>query len=124
MKTFYFYKRYGKRVNKKLHATYTANTEHECWRQLMTDEGIEKIQFTKSKFLACENPRNEESLSETISVNLKAFTEMRLGTYEATKTSYGYSIVLKSGKKMKFDKTGLQMNPNNPKFANRIELAY
>lgn len=59
MKTCYFYKRYGRKVNNKIHAIYSGYTEHECWRKLMEDEGIEKLHYAKSKFKAYSSPTSE-----------------------------------------------------------------
>ena len=121
MKTLNFYKKYNGKASDKIHRTITGSTEHECWKKLMKYEGIRNLAYCKTKFAT--KPGTTKSVGTTLTVNLKAFTEMYLGTYIATKTKNGYEIVLKNGKKMAFDKTGLQVDAKNPRYANRIELA-
>lgn len=56
-------------------------------------------------------------------VIVKAFTGMVIGVFKVTKRN-SKSIIIKTAKgELKFDaQTGLQINANNPKFANRIEV--
>lgn len=70
-----------------------------------------------------EEPKTEEQLAaetDTVKVELRAFTGMVLGTYEAQKTSKGFKVVVKSGKTLNFNKDGEQLGIKNYKFANRI----
>lgn len=127
MKTLYFYKKYKGKENKTLYKQITGLTEHECWKKLMAEEGIRNLTFAKTKFVSYNNPKTSSKQPENakILVNLKAFTEMYLGTYEAEALPDGYSITLKSGKEMRFDSTGLQKDlpVEKQRFANRIEWA-
>lgn len=56
-------------------------------------------------------------------VNVRAFTGMLIGTFKVEKETKT-TITVKTAKgKMKFDReTGIQINSNNKKFANRIEV--
>ena len=56
-------------------------------------------------------------------VVVKAFTGMIIGVFKVTKKN-SKSITIKTAKgELKFDaQTGLQINANNPKFANRVAL--
>ncbi len=59
----------------------------------------------------------------TITVILKAFTGMNIGTYTAQITKDGYKITTKNGKEMEFKADGTQkVDCKNPKFNNRIEV--
>lgn len=56
-------------------------------------------------------------------VEVRAFTGMLIGTFEVVKETSKTITVKTSKGNMKFDKnTGIQINANNPKFANRIRL--
>lgn len=56
-------------------------------------------------------------------VKVRAFTGMLIGTFKVEKETKT-TITVKTAKgKMKFDReTGIQVNSNNKKFANRIEV--
>lgn len=64
----------------------------------------------------------EEKAAKT--VVMKAFTGMWIGEFEVIKeTNKTITVATKKGE-LKFDKaTGIQLDANNPKFANHIELA-
>lgn len=67
----------------------------------------------------------EEVVEEKVeTVVMKAFTGMLIGEFKVVaETSEVIVIETKKGE-LSFDKkTGIQLNPNNPKFANRIERA-
>lgn len=88
-------------------------------------EDLEKVPEKKagrSNFVDGErvNLRNDEG--ERL-VNVRAFTGMLIGTFRVEKET-STTITVKAAKgKLKFDKeTGLQINANSPKFANRIEI--
>lgn len=69
-----------------------------------------------------EKAEVEEKATKT--VVMKAFTGMWIGEFEVIKeTKKTITVVTKKGE-LKFDKaTGIQLDANNPKFANHIELA-
>lgn len=64
----------------------------------------------------------ETTTSEIATVELKAFTGMSLGEYQAVKSSKGFTLTTKKGACLEFDLNGVQTNANNVKFANRIEM--
>lgn len=56
-------------------------------------------------------------------VNVRAFTGMLIGTFKVEKETKTIITVKTAKGKMKFDReTGIQINSNNKKFANRIEV--
>lgn len=56
-------------------------------------------------------------------VNVRAFTGMLIGTFKVEKETKTIIIVKTAKGKLKFDKeTGIQIDSNNKKFANRIEV--
>ena len=64
----------------------------------------------------------EEKAAKT--VVMKAFTGMWIGEFEIIKETKKTITVLTKKGELKFDRTtGIQLNANNPKFANHIELA-
>lgn len=69
-----------------------------------------------------EKAEVEEKAAKT--VVMKAFTGMWIGEFEIIKeTKKTITVATKKGE-LKFDKvTGIQLDANNPKFANHIELA-
>lgn len=69
-----------------------------------------------------EKAEVEEKATKT--VVMKAFTGMWIGEFEIIKeTKKTITVATKKGE-LKFDKaTGIQLDANNPKFANHIELA-
>lgn len=69
-----------------------------------------------------EKAEVEEKTAKT--VVMKAFTGMWIGEFEVIKeTKKTITVTTKKGE-LKFDKaTGIQLDANNPKFANHIELA-
>lgn len=69
-----------------------------------------------------EKAEVEEKATKT--VVMKAFTGMWIGEFEVIKeTKKTITVATKKGE-LKFDKTtGIQLDANNPKFANHIELA-
>lgn len=66
----------------------------------------------------------EEKIEKVETVVMKAFTGMLIGEFKVVaETSEVITVETKKGE-LSFDKkTGIQLNPNNPKFANRIERA-
>lgn len=60
--------------------------------------------------------------SKEFKVALRAFTGMVIDIYTAEKTSKGYTVTLKSGKTMEFNKKGQQVTKKNNRFANYIEI--
>lgn len=67
----------------------------------------------------------EEAVEEKVeTVVMKAFTGMLIGEFKVVaETAEAITVETKKGE-LSFDKkTGIQLNPNNPKFANRIERA-
>lgn len=67
----------------------------------------------------------EEVVEEKVeTVVMKAFTGMLIGEFKVVaETAEAITVETKKGE-LSFDKkTGIQLNPNNPKFANRIERA-
>ena len=72
--------------------------------------------------LVGEKAEVEEKATKT--VVMKAFTGMWIGEFEIIKeTKKTITVATKKGE-LKFDKaTGIQLDANNPKFANHIELA-
>ena len=65
----------------------------------------------------------EEVVEEKVeTVVMKAFTGMLIGEFKVVaETSEAITVETKKGE-LSFDKkTGIQLNPNNTKFANRIE---
>ena len=67
----------------------------------------------------------EEVVEEKVeTVVMRAFTGMLIGEFKVVaETSEAITVETKKGE-LSFDKkTGIQLNPNNPKFANRIERA-
>lgn len=80
---------------------------------------IEMIKATE------ETKEVEEVVEEKVeTVVMKAFTGMLIGEFKVVaETSEAITVETKKGE-LSFDKkTGIQLNPNNPKFANRIERA-
>ena len=69
-----------------------------------------------------EKAEVEEKATKT--VVMKAFTGMWIGEFEIIKKTKKTITVLTKKGELKFDRTtGIQLNANNPKFANHIELA-
>ena len=66
----------------------------------------------------------EEKVEKVETVVMKAFTGMLIGEFKVVaETAKAITVETKKGE-LSFDKkTGIQLNPNNPKFANRIERA-
>ena len=66
----------------------------------------------------------EEKVEKVETVVMKAFTGMLIGEFKVVaETAEAITVETKKGE-LSFDKkTGIQLNPNNPKFANRIERA-
>lgn len=80
---------------------------------------IEMIKATE------ETKEVEEKVEEKVeTVVMKAFTGMLIGEFKVVaETAKAITVETKKGE-LSFDKkTGIQLNPNNPKFANRIERA-
>jgi len=74
-----------------------------------------------------EEPQDETKTEEqptpetnTVKVELRAFTGMVLGVYEAQKTKKGYKVVTKAGKTLNFNKDGEQIGIKSYSFANKI----
>lgn len=67
----------------------------------------------------------EEVVEEKVeTVVMKAFTGMLIGEFKVVAEDAEVIIIETKKGELSFDKkTGIQMNPNNPKFANRIERA-
>lgn len=69
-----------------------------------------------------EKAEVEEKATKT--VVMKAFTGMWIGEFEIIKKTKKTITVLTKKGELKFDRTtGIQLDANNPKFANHIELA-
>lgn len=83
------------------------------------EDGV--IQFSNGYELRVAKPRKPKGKT----VEVFAFTGMRLGDLEVTKeTKSLIEVVRGDGKTLVFDKnTGLQKNCKNARFANRIKLA-
>lgn len=64
-----------------------------------------------------------KTVTNQLVVELRAFTGMLIGTFKVEKETKT-TITVKTAKgKLKFDKeTGIQLDSNNQKFANRIEV--
>lgn len=60
--------------------------------------------------------------SSELKVALKAFTGMVIDIYTAEKTAKGFTVELKSGNKLEFDKNGKQVTKKNNRYANYIEI--
>ena len=116
-----------KNVNIKEEKEMTKMTLKEM-REIAKAEGFKGYnQMTKSQLQqlfddTAQIKAEEEAESNTVEV--RAFTGMVIGLFKVvkeTKTKLG--IVTAKGDKLIFDKkTGLQINANNPRFANRIAL--
>ena len=67
----------------------------------------------------------EEVVEEKVeTVILKAFTGMLIGEFKVVAEDAEVIVIETKKGELSFDKkTGIQLNPNNPKFANRIERA-
>lgn len=87
----------------------------------MSKEDLQKA-IEANKNTAEEKTEVEEKTAKT--VVMKAFTGMWIGEFEIIKeTKKTITVATKKGE-LKFDKTtGIQLDANNPKFANHIELA-
>ncbi len=85
----------------------------------------ELTQVKKKKHTAGErkNIKGDPDQVGQDEVVMKAFTGMTIGVFEITKKT-SKTITVKTAKgELRFDaKTGIQLDPNNPKFANRIVL--
>lgn len=69
-----------------------------------------------------QQPTEGPKDSKEFKVALRAFTGMVIDIYTAEKTSKGYTVTLKSGKTMEFNKKGQQVTKKNNRFANYIEI--
>lgn len=87
----------------------------------MSKEDLQKA-IEVNKDTVEEKTEVEEKTTKT--VVMKAFTGMWIGEFEIIKeTKKTITVATKKGE-LKFDKaTGIQLDANNPKFANHIELA-
>lgn len=87
----------------------------------MSKEDLQKA-IEANKNTVEEKTEVEEKTAKT--VVMKAFTGMLIGEFEIIKeTKKTITVATKKGE-LKFDKTtGIQLDANNPKFANHIELA-
>lgn len=67
----------------------------------------------------------EEVVEEKVeTVVMKAFTGMLIGEFKVVAEDAEVIVIETKNGELSFDKkTGIQLNPNNPKFANRIERA-
>ena len=65
----------------------------------------------------------EEVVEEKVeTVVMKAFTGMLIGEFKVVAEDAEVIVIETKKGELSFDKkTGIQLNPNNPKFANRIE---
>ena len=116
-----------KNVNAKEEKEMTKMTLKEM-REIAKAEGFKGYnKMTKSQLQqlfddTAQIKAEEEAASNTVEV--RAFTGMVIGLFKVvkeTKTKLG--VVTAKGDKLIFDKkTGLQINANNPRFANRIAL--
>lgn len=116
-----------KNVNIKEEKEMTKMTLKEM-REIAKAEGFKGYnKMTKSQLQqlfddTAQIKAEEEAESNTVEV--RAFTGMVIGLFKVvkeTKTKLG--VVTAKGDKLIFDKkTGLQINANNPRFANRIAL--
>lgn len=96
----------------------------------MSKEDLQKAIETKKNTLEKLALEASEKLVEKYgdktakTVVMKAFTGMWIGEFEVIKeTKKTITVATKKGE-LKFDKTtGIQLDANNPKFANHIELA-
>lgn len=96
----------------------------------MSKEDLQKAIETKKNTLEKLALESSEKLVEKYgdktakTVVMKAFTGMWIGEFEIIKeTKKTITVATKKGE-LKFDKTtGIQLDANNPKFANHIELA-
>lgn len=91
------------------------------YSRISKDDLIEMIKATE----ADTTKEVEEVVEEKVeTVVMKAFTGMLIGEFKVVaETSEAITVETKKGE-LSFDKkTGIQLNPNNPKFANRIERA-
>jgi len=55
-----------------------------------------------------------------VQVKLLAFTGMEIGVFTAKVTAYGYSLINRKGKEMRFNNDGKQLDSSNPRYSNRI----
>ena len=58
-----------------------------------------------------------------VTVYLKTFTGMYVGTYTAIEWDNYYTLTTKSGKNLTFNIDGIQMGTGNSRFGNTIEIA-
>lgn len=86
----------------------------------MSKEGLQKAIEANT----VEEKAEEVEEKAVKTVVMKAFTGMWIGEFEVIKeTNKTITVVTKKGE-LEFDKaTGIQLDANNPKFANHIELA-
>lgn len=87
------------------------------YSRISKDDLIEMIKAT-------EEEEVEEKVEKAETVVMKAFTGMLIGEFKVVAEDAEVIIIETKKGELSFDKkTGIQMNPNNPKFANRIERA-
>jgi hypothetical protein len=75
----------------------------------------------ENKTIVTEVPKKatKKKSYEKITVKLKAFTGMEIGTFEANLKDGLWEVETKKGT-LKFDKEGHQIDAKNPRFANHI----
>lgn len=104
----------------------------DCIAKLFREEGYEvpeeltKVKAKKSSTQSSGERKNVKGDPENVKENevvLKAFTGMIIGVFEVTKRT-SKTVTVKTAKgELKFDaKTGIQIDANNSKFANRIAV--
>lgn len=98
----------------------------EAFCRAIIDELVDNDEDVAAIKEAIEPKEDKEMMNKevknTVTVALRAFTGMVIGEYEAKKTSKGYSLNLKNGKTMNFNKSGKQTNSKDNRFANYIEV--
>lgn len=81
----------------------------------------------EDKFVAPSTLKRWYSLTRTedIFVQVKAFTGMKIGVFQANLFEGLIEVFTKKGNLLRFDpNTGIQTNARNPKFANKLGLDY
>lgn len=99
---------------------YSRMSKEDLQKAIETKKNtLEKLALEASKKLI---EKHGDKTAKT--VVMKAFTGMWIGEFEIIKeTKKTITVATKKGE-LKFDKaTGIQLDANNPKFANHIELA-
>ena len=86
------------------------------YSRISKDDLIEMIKATEEVV--------EEKVEKVETVVMRAFTGMLIGEFKVVAEDAEVIVIETKKGELSFDKkTGIQLNPNNPKFANRIERA-